>query len=520
MGQIMYYYRWPETGIGSYTYMDSTYGIQSVDFGGTTYKWNNMKNSISKANTGIGELLYHLGVSCDLVYGPGASGMYNHKAAYSLRTYFKYSPQTQYVFRDSTTLDWDSLIIAHLDRGMPLYYAGWSVPNINGHAFVCDGYQDTLFFHFNFGWGGSNDGYFYLDNLTPGGNNFNLAQELIINCYPDTVNYIYPVYCNSTTDTLQYREGTIVDGSGPLNDYQSPASCSWMLMPQDDIDSVSSITLTFDSFDTSPGDSLIIHDGSFEDSPVIGSFSGETLPSSVTSSGNTVLIRFKATSGQPAPGWSLTYTTKIPTWCSGTTTITSDTAEFSDGSFRFNYHNSSSCKWKLLPEKGDTLTIYFRSFDTEPDFDVLKIYDLDTQSLLASISGHYDEGALPEPAVSPGGKMLLVFTTNSSVSGKGWEIYYPKSTLGISENIIHGLKIHPNPADDIVNVSFYNEKSKEVTINFYSSSGQMLKSENYRISPGFINASIGTETLPDGLYLLRIATSQEVLLKKIIINRK
>jgi hypothetical protein len=520
MGQIMYYYRWPETGIGSYTYTDSTYGVQSVDFGSATYKWNNMKNSISKANTGIGELLYHLGVSCDLVYGPGASGMYNHKAAYSLRTYFKYSPQTQYVFRDSTTLDWDSLIIAHLDRRMPLYYAGWSVPNINGHAFVCDGYQDSLFFHFNFGWGGSNNGYFYLDNLTPGGNNFNLAQELIINCYPDTVNFNYPVYCKGTTDTLRYREGTIVDGSGPLNDYQSPASCSWILMPQDDEDSVSSITLTFDSFDTGPGDSVIIHDGGLENSPVIGSFSGETLPSSVTSSGNTVLIRFKATSGQPATGWSLTYTTKIPTWCSGTTTITSDTSEFSDGSFRFNYHNSSSCKWKLLPEKGDTLTIYFRSFDTEPDFDVLKIYDLDTQSLLASISGHYDEGALPEPVVSPGGKMLLVFTTNSSVSGKGWEIYYPKSTLGISENSIHDLKIYPNPANDFVNVSFYNEKSKEATIDFYSASGQLLKSENYRVSPGFFNASIGTESLPNGLYLLRIATDREVLLRKINISQE
>jgi hypothetical protein len=520
MGQIMYYYRWPETGIGSYTYMDSTYGIQSVDFGSTTYKWNNMKNSISKANTGIGELLYHLGVSCDLVYGPGASGMYNHKAAYALRTFFKYSPQTQYVFRDSTTLDWDSTIIAHLDRGMPLYYAGWSVPNVNGHAFVCDGYQGPDFFHFNFGWGGSFDGYFYLDNLTPGGNYFNDAQELIINCYPDTVNYSYPVFCMGSTDTLRYKEGSIVDGSGPLHDYHNPLSCSWLLMPQDDVDSVSSITITFDSFTTSTGDSVIIYDGGLETSPVLGSFSGTSLPLSLTSTGNIVLIRFKAISGLAAPGWALTYTTKIPTWCSGTNTITADTAEFSDGSFRFNYHNSSSCKWKLLPESGDTLTIYFRSFDTEPDFDVLKIYDLETQALLASISGHYDESSPPEPVTSPGGKMLLVFTANSSVTGEGWEIYYPKSTLGINENSIHGLKIYPNPADDVVSVSFYNEKSREVTICLYSSSGHMLKSENYRISPGVFDASVGTETLPDGLYLLRIATDREVLLKKIIVSRE
>lgn len=180
--------------------------------------------------------------------------MYNHKAAYSLRTYFKYSPQTQYVFRDSTSLDWDSLIIAHLDRRMPLYYAGWSVPNDQGHAFVCDGYQGTDYFHFNFGWSGSFDGYFYIDNLTPGGNNFNLAQELIINCYPDTVNYTYPSYCNSALTTLKFREGTIDDGSGPLHNYQPTAVCNWLLMPQTDEDSISNITLTFDTFEINPSD--------------------------------------------------------------------------------------------------------------------------------------------------------------------------------------------------------------------------------------------------------------------------
>jgi len=258
MGQIMYYYRWPETGAGSYTYMDSTYGIQHVDFDSTTYKWNNMKASITASNIGITELLYHLGVSCDLVYGPEASGMYNHKAAYALRTYFKYSPHTQYVFRDSTSLDWDSLIIAHLDRRMPLYYAGWSVPNIMGHAFVCDGYQGSDFFHFNFGWSGSFDGYFYLDNLIPGGNIFNLAQELIINCYPDTINYNYPLYCNGAANIINFKEGTIDDGSGPLHNYENSASCGWLLKPQGEEDSISNITLTFTTFDLNQHDTVVI----------------------------------------------------------------------------------------------------------------------------------------------------------------------------------------------------------------------------------------------------------------------
>ncbi len=155
-----------------------------------------MTNSVQEQNDAVAELLFHLGVSVDMDYGPTGSGMWNHKAAYSLRTYFNYSPETQYLYRDSTNLDWDSVIVAHLDQKIPMYYAGWSVPNINGHAFIIDGYQTEDYFHFNWGWGGSYDGYFYLDNLVPGGNNFNLAQELVINCYPDTINYSYPYYCS------------------------------------------------------------------------------------------------------------------------------------------------------------------------------------------------------------------------------------------------------------------------------------------------------------------------------------
>jgi hypothetical protein len=517
MGQIMFYYRWPETGLGSYTYTDTTYGVQHVDFDSTAYKWNNMKASITTGNDGIGELLYHLGVSCDLVYGPKQSGMYNHKAAYSLRTYFKYSPQTQYVFRDSTALDWDSLIIAHLDRRMPLYYAGWSVPNSEGHAFVCDGYQGPDFFHFNFGWSGSFDGYFYLDNLTPGGNNFNLAQELIINCYPDTVHYSYPAYC-SGTENIHFKEGTIDDGSGPLYHYKSPGSCAWLIDPQGEKDSISGINLAFDTFDLSPDDSLIIYDGSLQTSPLLGSFSGTALPPPVKSSGNTLLIIFKTNGTTTAPGWSFTYSSTTPDWCKGTTILAADTAEISDGSFRFNYHNNTNCKWRLLPSNGDTLTVYFRYFDTEPDMDVLNIYDLGSESLIASISGHYTDSEPPAPVTAPSGKMFLIFTSNSSVTGKGWELYYPKSTLGLNETQFHGLVVFPNPVKDRVNISFNNEKYQGMTTELISVTGDRSLIECSAISPGPVTRSFGTSSFSKGIYFLRITIDSEVAIRKIIIE--
>ncbi|MEZ5199519.1 MAG: C10 family peptidase [Bacteroidales bacterium] len=53
-----------------------------------------------------------------------------------------------------------------LDAGKPIQYAGFGQGG--GHTWVCDGYDNSNYFHMNWGWGGVYDGYFSLDNLSPG----------------------------------------------------------------------------------------------------------------------------------------------------------------------------------------------------------------------------------------------------------------------------------------------------------------------------------------------------------------
>jgi hypothetical protein len=518
MGQIMYYYRWPDHGSGSYTYFDSTYGTQHVNFDSTWYRWNNMKNTITTSDSGIAQLLYHLGVSVDLKYGPSSSGMYNHKAAYALRTYFKYSPQTSYVYRDSTTLNWDSLIIAHLNRKMPLYYAGWSVPNIVGHAFVCDGYQGGDYFHFNFGWSGTDNGYYYLDSITPGGNNFNLAQELIINIYPDTINYTYPPYCSGST-SLAYNQGSLTDGSGPARDYLTGTDCTWLINPQTAIDSISNITLVFDSIETSQGDLLTIHDGSDLNAPVLGSYSGALVPPPITSSGNKLFITFNATATNPASGWSANYFTTEPVYCSGQKTITADTADITDGSLRFNYNNNSNCRWLITPASGKKpLTIYFRSFDTEPIHDILKILDPDSHDTLAVISGHYTPPYLPDSVTSPSGKMFVIFTTNSTITSDGFEFYYPKSNLGINDKSgFSGLTVFPNPVHKIINISFIAKSAFQMIMTLSDIQGQPLIIKNTFCSPGKNQLNLPVD-VPSGIYLFQLRNEVTNITYKIVIT--
>ena len=518
MGQIMYYYRWPDHGTGSNTYADSIYGIQHVSFDSTWYRWSNMKNTISTSDTGIAQLIYDLGVSVDLKYGPAGSGMYNHHAAYALKTFFKYSPETSYVYRDSTNLNWDSLIIAHLNRGMPLYYAGWSVPNIDGHAFVCDGYQNGDYFHFNFGWSGTDNGYYYLDNITPGGYNFNLAQELIINIYPDTVNYSYPPYCTGAA-TLTWNQGSLTDGSGPLRNYHTGTDCSWLITPQTATDSISKITLTFDGLAAAPGDTVTIYNGSDINAPVLGRFSGTSTPLPVSSSGNKMLIRFRAQGSITDSGWSANYSTTEPVWCSGQTTVTADTADITDGSLGFNYHNNSLCRWLITPASGKKpLTIYFRSFDTEPGKDVLKILDPVTHDTLAIISGHYEPPDLPDSVTSPSGQMFVIFSTNSTITAGGFEFYYPRSTLGINEkSSLTEIKVYPNPAHDQVNVSFRCDSETHLEMTLSSIQGQPLAVKN-AVCPAGMNQLNIPVNFPSGVYLLRLQNEVTCQTYKIIIN--
>ena len=64
--------------------------------------------------------------------------------------------------------------------GWPVYYSGQSPDG--GHAFVCDGYNDANLFHYNWGWGGSGDGWFDFDNI-----DYNTSDGAIFNFVPTDV---------------------------------------------------------------------------------------------------------------------------------------------------------------------------------------------------------------------------------------------------------------------------------------------------------------------------------------------
>lgn len=185
MAMVMKYHNYPAQGTGSHSYTLPPYGTLSANFGNTSYNWAAMPNALYSNNNAVSTLLYHCGISVNMNYSASGSGAYTQDVRNSLVNYFNYSSAAQYVQRFwYTTSGWDNLIKANLDNGKPVVYSGQD-PSF-GHAFVCDGYQGNNYFHFNWGWSGWNNGYFYCDNLNTANGNFTNAQAAVVNISPSS----------------------------------------------------------------------------------------------------------------------------------------------------------------------------------------------------------------------------------------------------------------------------------------------------------------------------------------------
>ncbi|MCF8368578.1 MAG: C10 family peptidase [Bacteroidales bacterium] len=184
MSQVMKYHNYPDQGTGSHSYYAAGYGTQTANFGATTYDWASMPNQIYSNNVAIATLLYHLGVSVDMQYSPSGSGAYSSDARDALVNYFGYSQNAMLLPKSSFPIETFIYKLKNeLNLNRPVYYSGSG--SAGGHAFVCDGYQGNDHFHFNWGWSGYANGYFYLNNLNPGGTQFNQGQSALFYTYPE-----------------------------------------------------------------------------------------------------------------------------------------------------------------------------------------------------------------------------------------------------------------------------------------------------------------------------------------------
>ena len=199
MAQIMYYHKWPaaSTAIPGYTKNEATYdALEATDF-----DWDSMQDYYDRsetettepANAAVARLMRYCGQAVEMNYGTSSSGANAYSEVFA--EYFSYSRAARKLYRLDYTYDqWTSYILAELAARRPILYVGRK--HSGGHAFVLDGYDGNGYFHFNWGWYGSSDGYFTLSSLNPkgggtgsiaGDNGYTYSQEILIGLEPNMV---------------------------------------------------------------------------------------------------------------------------------------------------------------------------------------------------------------------------------------------------------------------------------------------------------------------------------------------
>jgi hypothetical protein len=182
LAQILRYHNQPTAIFGDHIYTDilgtcrGTHAASDVDL--TGYDWGNMPNSVTASSPqaqrdAIARLMYHCAVVLDSDFegiAPPGTGAYPSSVPDCVRTYFHYASGNYESKSSYTSANWYSRIAAFIDQNLPVFYAMWQVDGSDGHAVVCDGYQNGNEIHLNLGWSGNWNAWYNIDTIVASGN--------------------------------------------------------------------------------------------------------------------------------------------------------------------------------------------------------------------------------------------------------------------------------------------------------------------------------------------------------------
>jgi len=500
MAQIMYYYRYPSTGNGSHTNY-TEYGDFHVNFSQQHYNYDAMCDELSYYNNEVAKLIFHCGTAVNMMYGADGSGSDSWIVPNAMNTYFNYSPDAdinnKHHYSDSM---WHVMLMEDLDALHPLYYSGYS--SEGGHAFICDGYNSDEYFHFNFGWGGSGNGFFLTqssdESSSVGG--FSYGQTAIFNLYP--LEYNYPTFCQDRTITA--LNGSLEDGSG-IYPYQDNTYCTYIITHPEQ----HSVKITLHDFDTQEGhDYLRFWNGHPSRDSLLAEFSGSTTGSFLFET-DSLYITFETDDSITGQGWRMSYMSYRDCSGCGTSTLSTPTGELTDNSGDNNYCDNSLCVWVLSINGCEQITFTFEEMDISPE-DHLDFHDMKNHGeLIASYSGN----ELHEPLVCNTNRVRIRFVSDNYLNGEGFLIRWTSTGTGLEEWDA-SANLYPNPASNLIHLNL-PEDFEQSTITIYDMVGKVVFSQSHTGSQA---VDIPVQGLPNGVYMLRAEDSNRSIHKKIIVR--
>ena len=193
VAQIMKYWRWPDVTCDK---------VAGEDFSGRTYDWDNMIDNYETTSytaeqaDAVAHLMADVGKALGTVYNPKGSGT----ATDFLPLFFNFKYNKGAAYHENLT----EVMKAELNQSRPMLYSARPFGEGNGHELVVDGYTSNNYFHFNYGWGGSYDGFYITAPI------YCVNPSIVTNIYPQDIDIQkvgdikYVFYKNGTAAILGY----------------------------------------------------------------------------------------------------------------------------------------------------------------------------------------------------------------------------------------------------------------------------------------------------------------------------
>ena len=232
MAQVVYHQHFVDKiqseipGYQNQTIYKAGTGYMNAIPAGTVLDWANMLDTYTGDETdvkkeAVANLMMYCGVAVQMHYTKDVSSASNSNIPDALKKYFGYSKGTRFIKRTNySDDDWDNLIYNEIASGRPVIYGGQTKSN-SGHSFIVHGYDGAGKYAINWGWGGYQDNYFTLDNLTPSdqgtgggkiGEGYNFDQEAVINLAKEDGTFSEQV--RFTTESLALSSKSVFNKEG------------------------------------------------------------------------------------------------------------------------------------------------------------------------------------------------------------------------------------------------------------------------------------------------------------------
>lgn len=270
----------PTTGTGSVGGYNPRYSgdVAPAEYDlGTVYLWSELRtltdwSAIQDAiNDGkeylldnLAQLLADLGAAMHASYN--TDGTSASASTYYMAEHFGFNKAAYYDEADNYPLNkWIGKLKDEIDR-RPIIFSADS--RYGGHAFVLDGYgsyQGNTVFHVNFGWSGSNNGYYYVNNLDAGG-----THQYIYHCdaifdFFHSPQSVYPAKLETIYGGNEYWPGIYVERYNETTNY----NLSYIVYNKSDVNYVGQIKFLVQKKDGTQSAVLVREDGTQEYIPLV-----------------------------------------------------------------------------------------------------------------------------------------------------------------------------------------------------------------------------------------------------------